>query len=432
MPIRSIDPRQAVIDVAVTPIPRAQVTVPHSKGHGMPRLSPWSGPFSILFAFILLAPSPLGLAPLAAQESAFDPAAFDVGLEPVAEGFEAPLYVTHAGDDRLFVVEQGGTIRIVEEGNVVETPFLDITDRVGSDASERGLLGLAFAPNYAESGFFYVNYTDLDGNTVVSRFATSDEAGIADPDSEEVVLTQEQPYPNHNGGMIAFGPDNYLYIGLGDGGGQGDPSGNGQRLDTWLGKILRIEVDPDAAGGEPYVVPGDNPFVAESEARPEIWAYGLRNPWRFSFDRETGDLWIGDVGQNEYEEISMLPAGEGGTNLGWNIVEGPECYAAPECDPGEFVEPVFSYTHSSGAGCSVTGGYVARGEEFADLAGVYVLSDYCTGLIWGGGLDASGEMVFSEPVESGLQVSSFGEGVNGEIYLTDLTGGTVYELVPPL
>lgn len=395
----------------------------------MSRIPRRSSLLNLGLALIVLVTGPLSVA---AQDSAFDPAAFDLGLEPVAGGFEAPLYVTHAGDDRLFVVEQGGTIRIVEEGTVVETPFLDITDRVGSDASERGLLGLAFAPDYVDTGLFYVNYTDLDGNTVVSRFAAPDSGGVADPDSEQVILTQEQPYPNHNGGMIAFGPDTYLYIGLGDGGGQGDPEGNGQSLDTWLGKILRIEVDPAATGGEPYVVPEDNPFVGDSAARPEIWAYGLRNPWRFSFDRESGDLWVGDVGQNEYEEVSVVPAGEGGANLGWNIVEGPECYAEPGCDPGEFVQPVFSYTHSSGAGCSVTGGYVYRGEEFAALNGAYVLADYCSGLIWGGGADASGELVFSEPVETGFQISSFGEGANGELYLTDLTGGGVYQLVPPL
>jgi glucose/arabinose dehydrogenase len=396
----------------------------------MPRVRAWSRFTGSLLALVILATGPLAIA-TTAQETAFDPAAFDVGLEPVAEGFAAPLYVTHAGDERLFVVEQAGTIQTVEGGEIAATPFLDLTGRVGSDASERGLLGLAFAPNYAETGLFYVNYTDLDGNTVVSRFAAPDGA-TGDPESEEVILTQEQPFPNHNGGMLAFGPDNYLYIGLGDGGGQGDPNGNGQSLDTWLGKILRIEVDPLESGGEPYAVPDDNPFVSDSEARPEIWAHGLRNPWRFSFDREKGDLWIGDVGQNEYEEVSVLAVDEGGANLGWNIVEGPECYAEAGCDPGEFVEPVFSYTHSSGAGCSVTGGYVSRGEEFAALNGVYVLADYCTGLIWGGGPDASGELVFSEPVESGFQISSFGEGVNGAIYLTDITGGTVYELVPPL
>lgn len=398
----------------------------------MTRIVPSSRFCSLLVAFVLAASSLLSPLALAAQDASFDPAAFDVGLEPVADGFEAPLFVTNAGDDRLFVVEKGGTIRIVEGGAVVDEPFLDITGRVGSESSEQGLLGLAFAPNYAESGLFYVDYTDPNGNTVVSRFAVTDDASVADPESEEVVLSQEQPYPNHNGGVLAFGPDNYLYIGFGDGGGQGDPNGNGQNLDTWLGKILRIEVDPKYTGGEPHLVPEDNPFVSDGEAQPEIWAYGLRNPWRFSFDRETGDLWIGDVGQNEYEEVTMLPAAEGGANLGWNLVEGPACYADENCDPAAFVEPAFSYTHSSGDGCSVTGGYVSRGEELAALNGVYILADYCTGLIWGGGPDASGEMVLSEPVESGLQISSFGEGADGAIYLTDITGGTVYELVLPL
>jgi glucose/arabinose dehydrogenase len=372
------------------------------------------------------------VAPGAAQDAAFDPATFDVGLEEVATGFNEPLFVTHAGDDRLFVVERGGTIRIIQDGAASDTPFLDITDRVGSDASERGLLGLAFAPDFAETGLFYVNYTDLDGNTVVSRFHAPDGAGVAEASSEQVILTQEQPQWNHNGGMLAFGPDNYLYIGFGDGGGAGDPSGNGQRLDTWLGKILRIEVDPVYTAGEPYIVPEDNPFVGDAEALPEIWAYGMRNPWRFSFDRETGDLWIGDVGQGEYEEVTVLSVDEGGANLGWSVTEGPACFAEPDCDPAAFAGPTFSYTHSSGGGCSVTGGYVYRGEQFADIAGVYVLADYCSGLIWGGGLDDAGEWVFSEPVETGLQVSSFGEDVNGEVYVTDLSGGGVYVLVPPL
>ncbi len=371
-----------------------------------------------------------GPAQVLAQDESFDPAAFDVGLETVASGFDRPLFVTHAGDDRLFVVEKGGTIRVVVDGVTGDQPFLDITDRVGSSSSEQGLLGLAFAPNYADSGLFYVYYTDLNGNTVVSRFSTPDDAGIAEPASEEIILAQDQPAPNHNGGMLAFGPDNYLYIGLGDGGNQGDPNGNGQRLDTWLGKILRLEVDPEYTGGEPYGIPEDNPFVGDSDALPEIWAYGLRNPWRFSFDRETGDLWVGDVGQNEYEEVSVLAVDEGGANLGWNIVEGPDCYAEPDCDVSEFHQPVFSYNRSGG--CSVIGGYVYRGEQFADIFGVYVLADYCSGLIWGGGLDAASELVFSEPLETGLNISSFGEGEDGEVYLTDLSGGGVYMLAPPL
>lgn len=368
----------------------------------------------------------------AAQETAFDPATFDVGLETTAEGFDQPLFVTHAGDERLFVVERAGTIRTVEDNAASETPFLDLTDRVGSGSSEQGLLGLAFAPNFDESGLFYVDYTDLDGNTVVSRFEANADRTAGDPDSESVILTQEQPAPNHNGGMLAFGPDNYLYIGFGDGGSQGDPSGNGQSLETWLGKILRIEVDPEYTNGEPYVVPDDNPFVDDSAALPEIYAYGLRNPWRFSFDRETGDLWIGDVGGGAYEEIDVLEVDEGGANLGWSVMEGPECSQGTSCNPEDFTPPVFSYSHESGSGCSITGGYVYRGEEFADLNGVYVLSDYCSGLIWGIGPNGSGGYLASEPVETGLSVSSFGEGAGGRVYLTDLSGGGVYELVPPL
>ena len=366
-----------------------------------------------------------------AQDTGFDPGSFDVGLEPVATGFNEPLFVTHAGDERLFVVERGGTIRIVQDGTVLDPPFLDISDRVGTDGLEQGLLGLAFPVDYTETGLFYVNYTDLDGDTVVARFQASDSGAVATPESEQVILTQDQPFQNHNGGMLAFGPDNYLYIGFGDGGGQGDPDGNGQRLDTWLGKILRIEVDPNFTNGEPYVVPEDNPFVDDPDALPEIWAYGLRNPWRFSFDRETGDLWIADVGGGAYEEINVLAVDEGGANLGWSETEGPDCSAGADCDPSQFTLPVFSYTHDEG-GCSVTGGYVYRGEEFAGLTGVYLFSDYCSGLIWGGGVDASGELVFSEPVESGFQVTSFGEGVDGTLYLTDFSGGGVYELVPPL
>ena len=377
-------------------------------------------------ALILLAGTPPAVTQ--GDVGTFDPATFDVGLEETAKGFENPLFVTHAGDERLFVVEQAGTIEVADDDT--RSDFLDITDRVGSDGNEQGLLGLAFAPNFDESGLFYVNYTDLNGNSVVARF-TSD-GTVGDPESEVTVLTQEQPAVNHNGGMVAFGPDNYLYIGFGDGGGQGDPEGNGQRLDTWLGKILRIEVDPEQTNGRSYVVPEDNPFVGDAGARPEIWAYGMRNPWRFSFDRETGDLWIGDVGQNEYEEISVLGVDEGGANMGWSIAEGDACYAESDCDLAVFTPPVFTYTHSSGDGCSVTGGYVSRGEEFANLAGIYVLADYCTGLFWGGAPDGEGGYIFSEPIETGLRISSFGEGADGRLYLTDLTGGSVYELVPPL
>ena len=349
-------------------------------------------------------------------------------LELVVDGLAEPVFVTNAGDDRLFVVERQGVIRIVTDGNVLDTPFLDITGRVGSDSSEQGLLGLAFPSNHAETGLFYVDYTDLNGDTVVSRFQVSVDSDRADPTTEEVVLTQDQPAWNHNGGMIAFGPDGYLYIGLGDGGGQGDPDGNGQRADTWLGKILRINVYPDSSGNQTYSVPDDNPYVGDEDALPEIWASGLRNPWRFSFDRETGDLWIADVGQNEFEEVNVIGPNDGGANFGWNLVEGPSCFADSDCNPASFVEPVFTYTHSSGDGCSATGGYVSHGQDFADLNGVYLFADYCTGKLWRLFPDGAGGYDVSDPIETGLNVSSFGEGADGRLYVVDLSGG-VYELV---
>jgi len=369
-----------------------------------------------------------------AQQAPFDPASFVVGLEEVAGGFERPLYVADANDGsgRLFVVEQGGTIRVIVDGAVQEAPFLDITDRVGSQASEQGLLGLAFAPDFAETGSFYVNYTDLNGDTVVSRFGLTADADVADPASEQIILWQDQPYANHNGGMLLFGPDGMLYIGFGDGGSQGDPNGNGQRLDTWLGKLLRIDVDPSAVPeGQTYGVPGDNPFVDTPGALPEIWTYGLRNPWRFSFDRDTGDFWVGDVGGTQLEEIDVVPAPEiGGQNFGWSLMEGTSCRQAEECDTSGLTLPVFEYTHDVG-GCSITGGYVYRGEAFPALAGTYLFADYCSGLLWGGGQDASGAWVMSDPIETGLSISSFGQDAAGELYLTDLSGGTVYQIAAP-
>lgn len=378
---------------------------------------------------LLLAVSPI--ATLAQAPPAFDPATFDVGLEEVASGFDGPLFVATPPEDaeRLFVVEKGGTIQVLVNGEVTAAPFLDIVDRVGSEGSEQGLLGLAFAPDHAESGLFYVNYTDSNGNTVVSRFSTGDDPNVADPESEAVILRQEQPRANHNGGVLGFGPDGYLYIGFGDGGGQGDPDGNGQNLSTWLGKILRIDVGPgSAAEGMTYAIPEDNPFVDDADAAPEVWVYGLRNPWRFTFDRKTGDMWVGDVGQNEIEEVTLLPVADGaGQNLGWNITEGTNCYAEPECDQAGLIPPTLEYTHEVG-GCSVTGGYVYRGDAMPDLRGVYVFADYCSGLLWGAGRDADGTWVMSEPIETGLSIASFGEDIAGEVYLTDISGGTIYRL----
>lgn len=380
----------------------------------------------LISAIVLL--SSLAVAPASAQS------AFPVGLELVAEGFVEPLAIVDAHDDsgRLFVVEKGGTIRVLQDGASVETPFLDITDRVGAGGNEQGLLGLAFAPDYAESGLFYVNYTDLRGNTTISRFAVTHDPNVADPASEQAILRQLQPYPNHNGGHLAFGPDNYLYIGLGDGGSAGDPQGNAQQLDTWLGKMLRIEVDPEfVPDGQTYAIPDDNPFVDEEGALPEIWAYGLRNPWRFSFDRETGDVWIADVGQNWLEEVNRAEGTAAGLNYGWNLMEGTQCYADPGCDPSAYTLPVMEYTHDEG-GCSVTGGYVYRGEDMPDMQGTYIFADYCSGLMWGGVPSGAGGWAMTSPIETGLGISAFGEDAAGNLYIADLNGGGVYLLVPPL
>ena len=388
---------------------------------------------TVLACLIVLVPLlPAGLS--RAQGTTFDPGTFAIDLEEISGGLAAPTAIANAGDGsgRLFVTEGDGTIAVLQDGGVAEESFLDITDRVGASGSEQGLLGLAFAPDFAESRLYYVYYTDLDGNTVVSRFTASDDGGTTDPATEEILLQQEQPYANHNGGQLAFGPDGYLYIGLGDGGSQGDPQGNAQNLETWLGKILRIDVNPASIGeGETYAVPGDNPFVDTAGAKPEIWAYGLRNPWRFSFDSESGDLYIADVGQNSIEEIDVAPAGEGGQNFGWNLMEGTTCYDDPGCDATaqDLTLPVVEYTHDEG-GCSVTGGYVYRGDNAGNLTGVFIFGDYCTGYVWGAGQDASGEWQMSAPVESGLSISTFGVGEDGQLYAADIGSGTIYAVNP--
>ncbi len=367
-----------------------------------------------------------------AEVTVFDPATFAVSLQPVADGLVKPLFVTNAGDGsgRLFVIDQPGTIEIVADSQKAAAPFLDISDRVRSEGSEQGLLGLAFSPDYATNGLFYVDYTDLDGNTVVSRFKVTADADVADPESEQIILQQQQPFPNHNGGSLVFGPDGMLYIGFGDGGSQGDPNANGQNLDTWLGKILRIDVDPvRTPAGESYLVPADNPFVTTANAKPEVFAYGLRNPWRFSFDKVTGDLYIGDVGQNVIEEIDFVPANDlGGHDFGWNIMEGTSCYEADSCDQNGLTLPVTEYAHDVG-GCSVTGGYVSRGDANQTLQGIYMFADYCSGKLWGLGRDATGAWVTSNPIETGAGISSFGQGEDGDLYLTDINSGTVYRIV---
>lgn len=344
--------------------------------------------------------------------------------QPVVAGLQKPLDLAAAGDGtgRLFIVEQAGRVRVVQDGQLLSVPYLDITDRVGSRANEQGLLGLAFHPRYAENGFFYVNYTDLNGDTVIARFqVSSSDPNRADPGSEYRLLSVPQPYPNHNGGAVAFGPDGYLYLGLGDGGSAGDPQGNGQSLNTLLGKILRLDVDR----GEPYAIPADNPF-ANGGGRPEIWAYGLRNPWRLSFDRLTGDLYIGDVGQNQIEEIDFLPAGAPGeANFGWAFYEGTSPYEGTPPADVQLIPPVAEYRHDMG--CSVTGGVVYRGSRLPAWQGIYLFGDYCSGLVWGLVQDAQGawqsQMLFG-PVG---RITSFGQDENGEVYLVD-QAGVVYVL----
>lgn len=348
---------------------------------------------------------------------------FTLALEPVIEGgLVRPDYVTHAGDDRLFVVEQPGRIRLVKAGQLLEQPFLDITDKVITDGNEQGLLSVAFHPDYKNNGQFFVDYTRRpDGATVIERYTVSPgNPDRADDQSGKVILTIAQPEANHNGGLVKFGPDGYLYIGMGDGGGQGDQHGsigNGQNRDVLLGKLLRIDV----TNQDTYAVPPTNPF------NTEVWAYGLRNPWRFSFDRSTGDLYIADVGQNTYEEVNFQPVlSTGGENYGWRIMEGLHCYDPQEgCDQTGVVLPVAEYSHDVG-GCAITGGYVYRGSKYPVLDGAYFFGDYCTGFIWS--LRREGDQwQMTKRLESGLRISSFGEDVNGEVYVVD-HGGAVYQL----
>jgi hypothetical protein len=346
-----------------------------------------------------------------------------VGLQEVASGLAFPLFLTSPPGDnaRLFVVEKTGRIRIVRNGSLLSTPFLDLSSQV-SNGSEQGLLGLAFHPGYSANGRFVVNYTNPSGDTRISVFRVSANPDIADPASEQVILSVDQPYSNHNGGMVTFGPDGKLYIGLGDGGSGGDPQGNGQNRNALLGKILRLEV---SATGQ-VSVPGDNPFVGQPGVRPEIWSYGVRNPWRFSFDRQTNDLYIGDVGQSAREEVDVSTSATQfgrGLNYGWNRMEGLACYSPSSgCNQSGLTLPVLDYGHSDG--CSVTGGYVYRGDDVPALKGLYFYADYCEGWIrsfrWNG-TAASDQREWST-LKPGGQISSFGEDARGELYVMTSSG----------
>ena len=341
-------------------------------------------------------------------------------LESFGPSFNSPVEIKNAGDERLFVVEKSGKIKILNQnGSVNSTPFLDIEDRVSTNANERGLLGLAFHPNYPENPFFFVNYTNNSGATTISKFSVSANQDIAN-DSETILLEINQPYANHNGGCINFGPDGNLYIGMGDGGSGGDPQNYSQNTESLLGKMLRINVNSGA-----YSIPENNPYG------DEIWSIGLRNPWKFSFDSLNGDLWIADVGQNEFEEINMVQNNPANINYGWRCYEGNEPYNLSGCPDEGLTFPVSTYSHYSSGDfkCSITGGYVYRGNQISGLNGVYFFADYCSGEI---GLLSKNEndewdMSLAFPNINGSWVS-FGEDINGELYIASINGG-IYKII---
>jgi glucose/arabinose dehydrogenase len=351
-------------------------------------------------------------------------------LEEMPANFNRPVDIKNAGDDRLFIVEKAGLIWIMSKDGVkLPTPFLDIVSLVNSGANERGLLGLAFHPDYATNGYFYVNYTGAGGHTRISRFSRSmADPNLADPGSELILMTVNQPFNNHNAGDLAFGPDGYLYIGMGDGGSGGDPGNRSQNPQDLLGKMLRIDVD----GGMPYSIPPSNPFVGSLDTLSEIWALGLRNPWRISFDRLTGDFWIGDVGQNAWEEIDMEPAGSpGGLNWGWRCYEGFAPYNTGGCGPqNSYDPPVHVYPNNTNTGCSVTGGYVYRGSSYPDLYGKYLYADFCSGRIWAlfpGSIPGSWDNI--EVLKGATnQYACLGEDNQGELYIGALNQGKIYRI----
>jgi len=343
----------------------------------------------------------------------------------VTSGLSSPVYLTAPTGDtaRLFVVEQSGQIRIVQHGQLLPTAFLDIHSRLVS-GGEQGLLSVAFHPNYGANGFFYVNYTDLNGDTRVERYTVSAaDSNLADTASHKLILFVPQPYTNHNGGLVVFGPDGMLYIGMGDGGSGGDPENRAQHRDSLLGKLLRIDVDH----GDPYAIPPDNPF-ATSGGAPEIWALGLRNPWRFAFDRSAGLLYIGDVGQGAWEEVDVQPASQGGLNYGWRFMEGAHCYNPTTCSSAGLVLPAVEYDHSNGQ-CAVIGGFVYRGARVPALAGQYFYADLCAGWVrsftYAGGA-VTGQTSWTLEPGAGSPLS-FGEDSRGELYVLS-SGGTVYRI----
>lgn len=341
-------------------------------------------------------------------------------LVPVAQGLERPVHVAAPdGDPRLFIVQKTGRILVLADGSLLPTPFLDLSDAVAS-GSEQGLLSVAFHPDYAENGWFFVNYTDVSGDTRVVRYRVSPDPDVAEESTATTILSIEQPFTNHNGGHLRFGPQGRLFVTVGDGGSAGDPRGHGQDPTTLLGSILRLDVD----SGDPYAIPADNPFAGHATRRPEIWLWGLRNPWRIGFEETSGELYVADVGQSEREEVTVLGPDDGGANLGWNVVEGTRCFSDPACTPDDFSLPQVEYTHDEG--CSITGGDVYRGSATA-LRGVYFYADYCSGWLRSfrfvdGSVTESREWNI-DPVGN---VTSFGVDGRGELHL--LTEDAVYRI----
>lgn len=347
-----------------------------------------------------------------------------IELELVQDGFSQPLHLQNSGDNRLFIVEKGGKIKVILEDNTVSpTPFLDLSGII-STQGEQGLLGLAFHPDYDNNGYFFVNYTNTAGNTQISRFTVSAaNPDIADPGSELFILDFNQPASNHNGGDMIFGPDGYLYISSGDGGSSGDPNNLAQNIDVLLGKMLRLDID-NPSGGNAYGIPPDNPFINTQDARPEIWAYGLRNPWRFSIDIEDNNIWIADVGQGSREEINRQSLDEGGVNYGWRCYEGSLPFNTDGCPPqSELAFPIAEYGHDNG-NCSITGGHVYRGSEYSDIAGLYFFADYCSGMI--GSVDREDQVTIYGDFPG--RWVAFGQDVNQELYLIDINEGKVFRL----
>lgn len=352
-------------------------------------------------------------------------------LQEVVSGLSNPLFLTApAGDPRLFIVEQAGSIRVVQNGIVLATPFLDISARVGS-GGERGLLSMAFHPRYADNGFFFVYFTEPSGDLAIERFLVSPgNPDLADPVPLRILTIAHREFANHNGGLLAFGPDAMLYIGTGDGGGGGDTLGNAQNLNALLGKLLRIDVS-NASANQPYSIPSSNPFAGQVGRRGEIWAYGLRNPWRYAFDLSTGLLYIADVGQAGKEEVNVATAATAGLNYGWNITEGTLCYPADPCDMQGLTLPLLDYDHDAAGGCSITGGRVYRGSAIPELRGRYFYSDFCSGwlrsFVYRNGAAA-------EALDWGItnvgQIYSFGEDAQGELYMLTATG-KAYRIARP-